>query len=165
MFLRKIPTALYFLILSIGSALIGFIGMALQYYLQLNPCPYCIFQRILYFEIAFFSFWMFAFGAFAKVWKTLGVLAGLSSLSGLGLAIYQSVMQLYPGLLPECGFSEPNAIERFVDFLGMRYPEWFLATGFCSSVEWSMFGLSMANWSALCFLSIAIYLGILLRKR
>ncbi|EXI73225.1 MAG: Disulfide bond formation protein DsbB [Candidatus Accumulibacter sp. SK-11] len=29
----------------------------------------------------------------------------------------------------------------------------FLATGFCSSKDWILLGLSMANWSALCFIA------------
>jgi hypothetical protein len=31
----------------------------------------------------------------------------------------------------------------------VRWPELFMATGFCSSKDWVFLGLSMANWSAL----------------
>ncbi len=163
--LKKIPTPLYFLILGIGSLLISFFGMFLQYYLQLHPCPYCIFQRVLYFFIAFAAFILLAVCRFPKAWKALALFTVLVALFGSGLASYQSVMQFFPGVLPECGFSDPNFIERFVDVLGNAYPEWFLATGFCSSKEWVFLGLSIANWSVLCFLGIAAYLVALVLKR
>ena len=165
MFLEKIkylPPAVFFLVLAIGSAAISFLGMALQSFYQLNPCPYCIFQRVLYFTIAAIAFLTFLLSGFPKVWKTLAFLTIFIALGGAVLAAYQSVMQFFPGILPECGFSEPNIIEQFVDFLGLRWPEWFLATGFCSSIKWAMFGLSMANWSFLCFLAIALYVAFVL---
>ena len=162
--IKYLPPSVFFLILGIGSAAISFLGMGLQSYYQLNPCPYCIFQRVLYFAIAAIALAAFALSGFQKVWKALAALLILISIGGAILAAYQSVMQFFPGVLPECGFSEPNLIEKFVDFLGMRWPDWFLATGFCSSVEWSMFGLSMANWSFLCFLAIAAYVAFVLFK-
>jgi disulfide bond formation protein DsbB len=34
----------------------------------------------------------------------------------------------------------------------------FLATDLCSSKEWTFLGLSMANWSNICFLALAVAL-------
>lgn len=162
--IQHLPPAVFFFILAIASSAISFLGMGLQTLYQLNPCPYCIFQRVLYFAIASLSLVAFVFGAFPKVWKSLAALLILIAIGGAILAAYQSVMQFFPGVLPECGFSEPNFIEKFVDFLGLRWPDWFLATGFCSSIEWSLFGLSMANWSFLCFVAIFFYVGFVFFK-
>lgn len=41
---------------------------------------------------------------------------------GFCVAAYQTWMQAYPHLAPECSFTDPNAIERLVDWLGMQMP-------------------------------------------
>jgi hypothetical protein len=51
------------------------------------------------------------------LWSAL--IAGLAGL-GFGVAAYQTWMQAYPHLAPECSFTDPNAIERLVDWLGMQ---------------------------------------------
>ncbi len=85
---------------------------------------------------------------------------------GTGVAAYQTWMQAYPHLAPECSFTDPNLIERLVDWLGMEWPSLFLATGFCTSRDWEFLGLSMANWSALVFAGIVAYVWLfLLRKQ
>ena len=86
------------------------------------------------------------------------------ALLGVGIAAFQTWMQAFPDLAPECGFTDPDVIERLVDWLGMEWPSLFLATGFCSSKEWVFLGLSMANWSLLLFAGIALY-ALLLAKR
>jgi disulfide bond formation protein DsbB len=87
-------------------------------------------------------------------------------LLGFGVAAYQTWMQAYPELAPACSFTDPNAIERLVDWLGTELPSMFLATGFCTSRDWELFGLSMANWSVLVFAGIVGFaVMIFLRKR
>ena len=58
----------------------------------------------------------------------------------MAVAGYQTWMQAFPHLATECGYSDPNAIERLVDWLGMQWPSLFLATGFCTSREWEFLG-------------------------
>lgn len=74
-------------------------------------------------------------------------------------------MQAFPELATECGYAEPNMIERLVDWLGMQWPSMFLATGFCSSRDWVFLDLSMANWSLLMFAGIVVYAGMLIVRR
>lgn len=47
-------------------------------------------------------------------------------------------------------------IERIVDWFGVRWPAMFMASGFCSSKDWVFLGLSMANWSVLCFFAFLV---------
>lgn len=138
----------------------------LQDVLSLMPCPYCIFQRTLYLIIGIFSLLLLSFDKVLKIKikaisKTILSIIFILSLVGFIAAIYQSAMQLFPDLVPECSFSEPGLVEKLVDTLGeLHY--WFLATGLCSSKEWTLFGLSMANWSVLCFLFVAFISSYLL---
>lgn len=140
-------------------------GLVLGEVLQLNPCPLCIFQRVVYLLVGLLAL----IGALAAerpaVRNGAGGLAALAALGGLATAAYQSWMQAFPSMSMECGFSDPTLIERFVDWLGQLWPYMFLATGFCSSKEWVFLGLSMANWSVLCFLGLGLVTVLSLRHR
>lgn len=130
-------------------------GYVLGVALNLHPCPLCIFQRLLYIVVGLFA--MLAAAAPTPTWRRPpAVLAVVTALGGLATAAYQSWMQAFPGSIMECGYSEPNLIERLVDWLGERWEAMFLATGLCSSKEWIFLGLSMANWSNLCFAALAL---------
>ncbi len=153
---KTVPLRAWFAALSLASLGVTVFGLNLQHLLHLSPCPYCIFQRLLYLVIAGLALLGFLFPSAQLLW--IGLIA-VSAFSGLGIAVYQSWMQAYPELAPACGFSNPDLIEQFVDLLGMQWPSLFLATGFCSSKEWVFFGLSIANWSVLLFGGI---LGLLL---
>jgi protein dithiol:quinone oxidoreductase len=156
------PNRAWFAALGLGCLGISAAGMELQHLLRLAPCPYCIFQRLLYMLIGVVAIMGALLPAVGPLWLTL--IIGMSVI-GLGVAAYQSWMQVYPELASECGFTDPNVIERLVDWLGMQWPTLFLATGFCSSKEWVFLGLSMANWSLLFFCSVGLLALILLQAR
>ena len=95
----------------------------------------------------------------------LAVIAALA-VGGAAVAGYQSWMQAFPYLVTECGYSDPNLIERLVDWLGMQWPAMFMVTGFCTQKDWVFLGLSLANWSVFCFLGLlAGAVWLLLRKK
>lgn len=152
----------WFATLGLGCLGVVAIGMELQHLLRLAPCPYCIFQRLLYMLIGLIAMAGFFLPGAGLVWAAM--IFGLALLGG-GIAAYQSWMQAYPELATECGFTDPNLIEQLVDWLGMQWPSFFLATGFCSSKEWVFIGLSMANWSLLLFFGIGVLALILFRVR
>jgi disulfide bond formation protein DsbB len=158
----KVPVRAWFATLALGSLGLVALGMELQTLLRLAPCPFCIFQRLLYMVIGFLAL----AGAIFPIGRPLWLAAiAMLALLGAGVAGYQSWMQEFPHLVNECGFSDPNAIERLVDWLGMIWPSLFLATGFCSSKEWVFLTLSMANWSFLIYLGIIAYSALLMRKK
>ncbi len=158
----QIPVRAWFASLGLGCLGLVAVGMELQALLRLSPCPLCIFQRLLYIVIGSIGL----AGVLVPVARPLWAgLAALLALLGVGVAGYQTWMQAYPHLAPECSFTDPNAIERLVDWLGMQMPSLFLATGFCSSREWEFLGLSMANWSLLIFAGIVGSAVLLMRAR
>ena len=159
----KVPVRAWFATLGLGCLGLVAVGMELQTLLRLAPCPLCIFQRLLYIVIGLIGLLGFVLPAGRMLWATL---AGGLGLLGFGVAAYQTWMQAYPHLAPECSFTDPNVIERLVDWLGMQMPSMFLATGFCATRDWEMFGLSMANWSVLIFAGIVAYAAwLFMRKR
>ncbi|EKE17121.1 MAG: hypothetical protein ACD_10C00608G0002 [uncultured bacterium] len=152
--ISKVPVRAWFATLALGCFGLVAIGMELQAILHLAPCPLCIFQRLLYLAIGALALFGFLWPAIRLAWAGL---IGLLALLGAAVAGYQTWMQAFPELATECGYAEPNAIERLVDWLGMQSPSMFLATGFCTSRDWVFLGLSMANWSLLVFAGIVGY--------
>jgi disulfide bond formation protein DsbB len=161
MIFPRIPLRAWFATLALGCLGLFAFSLALQGMLRLAPCPLCIFQRLLYLVIGALALAGFLLPVARLLWSgAIGVMA----LLGVGVAAWQTWMQQFPELAPACNFTDPNLIERLVDWLGMHAPSLFLATGFCSSIEWSFLGLSMANWSLLIFLGIVGYAALPLRR-
>ena len=135
------------LLAAAASGLLG-AGLILGEMVRLHPCYLCNFQRLLYMGVAFFALC----GVLLPAWRTLwGVLIGLTALGGVATAIQQSWMQYAPDLATECGVGKPTLLEQIVDWLGMQWPSMFMVTGFCTKKEWIFLGLSLANWSVMCF--------------
>jgi disulfide bond formation protein DsbB len=162
MICSKVSVRAWFATLSLGCFGLVAIGLALQTQFRLAPCPFCIFQRLLYLVIGGLALIGFVWPAVRQAWASL---IGLLALIGVAVAGYQTWMQAFPELATECGYAEPNLIERLVDWLGMQWPSMFLATGFCTSKEWVFLSLSMANWSMLIFAGIAVYAMFFLGRK
>ena len=154
---RPTPRQLW-LVLALAAAGLVAGSLILTAWLDLRPCPLCIFQRLLLMAIAVFAlaaFWL------RGGWQRLagGLTLPLSGV-GMGVAGYQSWLQTrLPGSVA-CAGGEPGLIERLVEWLGQRVPELFLATGFCDEEELSILGLSLANWALIAFI---VFFGIALR--
>jgi len=153
------PTARQFwLALALTAAGLVAGSLILTAWLDLHPCPLCIFQRLLLMVIAVFAlaaFWL------RGGWQRLagGLTLPLSGL-GMGVAGYQSWLQTRPPGTDSCAGGEPGMIERLVEWLGQRVPELFLATGFCDEEALDILGLSLANWALAAFI---VFFGIALR--
>jgi disulfide bond formation protein DsbB len=159
---REVPVRACFAALALGVFGLVAVGMELQHLLRLAPCPFCIFQRLLYLIIGLVALAGVLLPGGRLLWSAL--IAALAA-GGVAVAGYQTWMQAFPLLATECGYSDPNAIERLVDWLGMEWPSLFLATGFCTSREWEFLALSMANWSLLIFAGIVGYAALLFWRR
>jgi len=130
-------------------------SLVLTAWLKLNPCPLCIFQRLLFMILS-----VLALAAFLRsrrsAGRATGVLALLTALSGVGVAAYQVWLQAQPAAMFTCGGADPNLIERVVDWLGQRVPSLFLATGICGDKELVILGYSLAVWSLAAFVASVV---------
>jgi disulfide bond formation protein DsbB len=140
------------------ALLIGALGF--QYLAHLPPCEMCHWQRWPYFAAVIIGFG-------ATVWKwnnRLLVIAAivlvavmvilLIAISGL-IGAYQTGMQW--GFLP--GPSACTAARAYV--LGSGAPEPEIS---CNVVTWSLFGLSLAAYNAICAFLLAGFGAVLLRR-
>lgn len=148
----------------VAAACIGLLafGMYLQHVVGLEPCPMCIVQRYALILVAIVA------GVAAALSGVKGrragiVLMGLLALGGAFVAARQSFLQWYPPEVLSCGRDFYGMIESFP--LKRAIPMIFKGSGDCSAIDWTFLGLSIANWSFLCFAGIAALAAVLLLRR
>lgn len=137
-------------------------GLYLQHSVGLEPCPMCIVQRYALLLVAVVA-------AVAAMLPSQGArlagLAGMGVVAGFGafVAARQSWLQWYPPEVMSCGRDLYGMIESFP--LKRVIPMVFKGSGDCSAVDWTFLGLSIANWSFLCFSAVLTLAMLLLWRR
>lgn len=149
------------LVVGVCLALLGF-GLYLQHAVGLEPCPMCIVQRYTLLLVALVAL----LAAVAKPrWMQRGAALCIALLAGFGafVAARQSWLQWYPPEAVSCGRDLYGMIESFP--LQRVIPMIFKGSGDCSKVDWTFLGGSIANWSLVCFVGLAVVALLLLRRR
>lgn len=119
-------------------------------WLHLQPCYLCILQRLLMFVLGALAL-LTALAIGTPVARWLGTSVVMIGSGGIAAAAYQTWLQWQPPGSATCLSSDPGLIEQLVEWLGQLSPSLFLATGFCEDDGLSIFDLSLANWSLICF--------------
>jgi len=143
----------YFLI---ACSLLG-VAYYFQYVQHLQPCPLCIMQRVAFYGIAVVS--LIAFLHRQHQTKVYRILLLIFAIFGLAIAARQSWIQHFPpaDLSTGCG---PNLAFMLQNFpLSQVLKTLFYGNGDCALVTWTFLKLSMAEWSALCFIGFIAILG------
>jgi disulfide bond formation protein DsbB len=156
---NTLSTAQAFALLALGCAgLLGF-GMYLQHVVGLEPCPMCIVQRYAMTLIGIVAL-------LGLVWRSilghrvLAVLSVLLALGGAFVAARQTWLQWYPPEVASCGRDFYGMIESFP--LQRAIPLIFRGSGDCSAVDWTFLGGSIANWSFVAFVGMALWMLLVL---
>jgi disulfide bond formation protein DsbB len=156
------PRRVLALVAAVCVAMLAF-GMYLQHVVGLEPCPMCIVQRYALIGVAIFS----GLSAFTNK-KGLQVSGALLTLLAAGFGAFvaarQSFLQWFPPEEASCGRDFYGMIEMFP--LQRVIPMIFKGSGDCTKIDWTFLGLSIANWSFLCFMALAfVMLALLLALR
>ena len=134
------------------TAMLAF-GMYLQHVVGLEPCPMCIVQRYALILVAICAALAAASGR--KGLQVAGsVLLVVFAVAGAYVAARQSWLQWYPPEVLTCGRDFFGMIESFP--LRRAVPMIFRGSGDCSVIDWTFLGLSIANWSFLVFVGLAL---------
>ncbi len=136
-------------------ALLGY-ALFVQFVQKLEPCPFCIFQRLAFAAAAVF----FLLGALHGPKRTggrrsYGVLAFLAAAAGIGIAGRHVWVQVFPPAMPSCGPGWDYLVETST-WLGV-VRKVLGAKGDCSTIDWSFLGLSMPMWSLIWFVALALW--------
>jgi disulfide bond formation protein DsbB len=160
--LSALPARTLFLALFVVCAALLAFGLYLQHVVGLEPCPMCIMQRYAFIAVGLIALAGAVHGPGAAGSRLYAGLIGLVALDGGGVAARQSWMQLNPPAIPECGPGLEFMLESFP--LAEALPMIFRGAGDCAAVDWSFLGLSIANWSLLCFAAVILLAGWLLLR-
>jgi disulfide bond formation protein DsbB len=155
------PRRILGLVAAACVAMLAF-GLYLQHVVGLEPCPMCIVQRYALVAVAVIA------GIAALLRRPVArhtgvVLMGGFAAFGAFVAARQSWLQWNPPEIMTCGRDFFGMIEAFP--LRRAIPMIFRGSGDCSVIDWTFLGLSIANWSFLCFSAIALLAVALWVKR
>lgn len=163
---RLSSRAVFAVVFAACASLIGF-GLALQHAVGLEPCPMCILQRYAFVSIGLVALIAAIHGPVGIGVRVYSFLIAAFAVAGGSVSVRQSLLQRFPA--PEPG----NCMAGDLDFLlgnfplAQALPKIFAGTGDCAKVEWSLLGLSIAEWALvwfLMFVAVAAWLA-LFRKR
>lgn len=137
---------------------VGLMGAALylQYVENQDPCPMCILQRVAYIGLIILFLAAAIHGPRGKAATAYSTLIVLVAAAGGAVAARQVWLQHLPKeLVPACG---PG-----LEFLLRKFPLYdalskvLAGSGECAEVGWRFLGLSIAGWSLVWFVLLALY--------
>jgi len=146
-----------FLVGAIAVALVLAFALYTQFRGGLIPCPLCIFQRIAYAALGI-AFLLGALHAPRGRGGRIGygILALL--MAGIGVAIsgrHVWIQHLPPDQVPSCGPGLDYMLE-LMPLTGV-IRKVLTGSGECARVDWTLAGMSMPEWSLLCFVVLAAW--------
>ncbi len=126
-------------------------ALALQYHWDMQPCPWCILQRLIFVVIA-------AVALLGLVWRgRLGARAAVLLIVGLaGCGIAAALWQHFVAATAEtCALT---LAERIISTLTLdeRWPEVFTAYASCKDAAVKLLGLPFEAWSFLLYVAVSV---------
>jgi disulfide bond formation protein DsbB len=139
-------------------ACFGLVGLALviQTHYQLNPCPLCISQRMVFMGLGV----LFLIAAFINpntiLNKIFTLLQVLTAIGGAGVAIRHWWLQAHKDtMIADCGVGFDYMFENFP--LKKALTLVFRGTGDCAAIDWTFLGLSLPQLGLIAFVGFGIY--------
>lgn len=135
----------------------------LQNYLELEPCPLCIFQRIGLWTMGTFALLATLINPKKRPLRlVLWFGSALGTLWGLGVAArHVWLTYLPPDKVPACG----PGLEYWVETLPVMqvFKEVLTGAGECAVVDWTLLGFSLPELTLALFVFLAGVLGVLFK--
>jgi disulfide bond formation protein DsbB len=127
-----------------------------QYFLHLEPCPLCIFQRVGVFAIGVVFFLATLHDPVSWGRRIYAVLVASASLATMGVAARHLYIQsLPPDAVPACGAALSYLMKVFS--LSEVVVKVLTGSGECAKITWSLLGLSMPGWVLIAALVLGAY--------
>ncbi len=128
-------------------------ALYLQHAVHLDPCPLCIFQRIVFIFIAVLCLVALVHNPAGWGRRVYAAGAVLLSLGGAALAGRHVWLQHFPEAA-ECGAGLEYMLEQFP--INEVFSLVLKGTGECGDVLWSFMGLSIPEWTLIVFVTFLL---------
>ena len=135
----------------LGCATVLGVGVYLQFVEELEPCPLCISQRLLFLATGLVFLLGTRHGRFSRFYAAL---SGLTALGGASVSARHVWLQhLPPEQVPECSPGIEYVFQHFplADTLKLM----LTGTGECAKVDWTFLGLAIPAWALIAFLGLS----------
>ena len=153
--LNKITPRLGFAFITLCcSALLGF-ALYNQYVDYLDPCPLCIFQRVVFAWMGLMALFAFIHNPDQTGRRIYGWLIVLGGILGAAIAGRHIWLQnLPPGEVPECGPGLNYMLENFpvTEVLSSV----LRGSGSCAEVKWLFLSMSMPMWTLIWYIGLGV---------
>lgn len=156
--------AAYFLGFFASFGLVA-LALVIQTHYNLEPCPLCISQRIVFISLGF----LFLIAAIHNPKKPVSIklyalLQTITAIGGAGVAIRHWYLQVHKDeMLVDCGVGFDYMFDNFP--LKKALTLVFRGTGDCATIDWTFLGLTLPQLAFIAFLSVSIYAVLLAKKR
>jgi disulfide bond formation protein DsbB len=140
------------------AACAGLLGYAYyaEFFLHLEPCPLCIFQRVGVFAMGVWFLIAAAHDPIGWARRAYAMLLGLTALATAGVAIRHLYIQSLPeGSVPACGASLNFMLKVFS--MSEVVVKVLTGSGECARVTWRFLGLAMPAWVLIAALGLGVY--------
>lgn len=140
------------LMLLAGVACIAAVGAAVyaQYHFKMQPCPWCILQRILFLLIALLAFVSAAVPGVVR--RGLSALAVPAALGGIASALWQHFVAAKS---QSCALTTADHIITWTG-LDTQWPSVFEVRGSCADAVANLAGLPFEFWSLALFAVVGL---------
>lgn len=132
------------------------VAVAIQTQFNLEPCPLCVSQRIVFIVIGFL-FFLFSFLKPNQLIKFIHVLTLLTAnIVGIVFAIRHIMIQSKWITVPaECGIDLDYMFQNFP--LTEAFSLLFKGTGDCSEIDWLFLGLTLPQLALIAYIMFVIF--------
>lgn len=138
------------------------LALIIQKKFNLDPCPLCITQRIIFMVLGLF----FLINAFIKPTYLMRILSlvvlSITSIIGMVFSFKHILIQSKAIDVPnECGVDLNYMFENFPFSKALNLL--FKGTGDCSHIDWTLLSLTIPQWAFIGFISFFVYTVLLFR--
>lgn len=146
-------------ILVISTAAVG-AAWASQHLYGMQPCPWCILQRVVFCALALMALVGLVLQRAQALVIVLGVLGSLLSLAGAAAALWQHFVAASQ---VSCNLTLADKIVTTLR-LDTLWPEMFSATASCADAAVRLFGVPYEFYSLFLFVLVALAWGLVAKR-
>lgn len=158
--MRAVPPRLMLWALGLLCALSVGLALLAQHRFDMQPCPWCILQRVLFIVLAVVALLAAALPPLRRVLSGLGVPLALG---GMAAALWQHFVAAKS---TSCALT---FADRVIGYLGVdtRWPEWFEVRANCSEAAVKVLGVPFEFWALALFAvsAVVLFLSVITPSR